>query len=169
MLKSDTMNTQAKSSVYTWFALSALLFFLDQVSKWWVVNHISVGEFVNVLPSLALTLTYNTGIAFSLFSQQAILGKVLLLSFVGVISVIIAVWLAKTPAHDKWNRLSLALILGGALGNLCDRVVYGHVVDFIDFYFKSWHWYTFNLADCFITVGALMTITSLIFSKDKNE
>ncbi|MGE3319040.1 MAG: signal peptidase II [Candidatus Berkiella sp.] len=169
MLKSDAMNTGATSSVYPWFACSGVLFLLDQLSKWWVVNHISVGEFVNMMPSLALTLTYNTGIAFSLFSQQAMLGKVLLLAFVGVISVIIAVWLAKTPATDKWNRAALTLILGGALGNLCDRLVYGHVVDFIDFYYKSWHWYTFNLADCFITLGALMTIKSLIFSKETEE
>lgn len=169
MLKSDTMSTRAASSVYPWFAFSGVLFVLDQWSKWWVVKHITIGEFINMMPSLALTLTYNAGIAFSLFSQKALLGKIILLVFVGVISATIAFWLAKTPATDKWNRAALALILGGALGNLCDRLVYGHVVDFIDCYYQNWHWYTFNLADCFITVGALMTIKALIFSKETEE
>ncbi|MCS5712500.1 signal peptidase II [Candidatus Berkiella aquae] len=166
MLKTDAINITAKNSVYPWFGLSGLLLLLDQLSKWWVVNHIAFGEFVSLIPSFSLTLTYNTGIAFSLFSQQAALGKWLLISFTLFISTIIAIWLAQTPREQKWNRLALAMILGGALGNICDRIFYGHVIDFIDFYFKNWHWYTFNLADCFITIGAVMTIFSLIFSKE---
>lgn len=169
MLKSYTMNPAAKNTVWGWFLFSALLLLLDQVSKWWVINHVSVGEFVALFPSLSLTLTYNTGIAFSLLSQQAMLGKILLISFVSIISTIIAIWLAKTPKEETWNKVALAMILGGALGNLCDRIVYGHVIDFIDFYYKNWHWYTFNLADAFITIGALMTIKSLIFSNEPKK
>jgi signal peptidase II len=167
MLKTDTMTTTVKNVAWGWFLFSGLLLLIDQVSKWWVVNHIAFGEFVNLVPSMSLTLTYNTGVAFSLFSQKAAIGRILLITFVCVISLIVAVWLAQTPREEKWNKAALALILGGALGNLADRIVYGHVIDFIDFYIKQWHWYTFNLADCFITVGALMTIKSLIFSNER--
>lgn len=166
MLKADTMDSVAKNTIWSWFALSGVLLAVDQLSKWWVVKHIAFGEFFSLLPSLSLTLTYNTGVAFSLFSQHAAMGKMLLIGFVSFISIVVAVWLVQTPAREKWNKVSLAMILGGALGNLCDRILYGHVIDFIDFYIKSWHWYTFNLADCFITIGALMTIKSLIFSNE---
>ncbi len=166
MLKADTMDRAAKNTIWSWFAFSALLLALDQLSKWWVVKHIAFGEFVSLFPSMSLTLTYNTGIAFSLFSQNAFLGRMLLITFVSFISIVVAVWLVQTPAREKWNKASLAMILGGAIGNLCDRIFYGHVIDFIDFYIGNWHWYTFNLADCFITIGALMTIKSLIFSKE---
>lgn len=169
MLKTDTMNTTVKNTVWGWFLFSALLLLLDQISKWWIVKHLSFGEFVNLFPSLSLTLTYNKGIAFSLFSQQAAIGRILLIAFVSFISIVVAVWLAQTPRHEKWNKVALALILGGALGNLVDRIVYGHVIDFIDFYVMQWHWYTFNLADSFITVGALMTIKSLIFSNESQK
>lgn len=166
MLKTDAMNATVKKGAWSWFLLSGFLLMLDQATKFWVVKHVGFGEFVNLFPSLSLTLTYNTGIAFSLFSQKAALGRILLISFVTLISVVVAIWLAQTPRHEKWNKAALALILGGALGNLIDRIVYGHVIDFIDCYYKQWHWYTFNLADCFITIGALMTIKSLIFSKE---
>ncbi len=166
MLKTDIMDNTVKNRAWGWFLLSGLLLALDQASKWWVVKHIAFGEFMNLIPSMSLTLTYNTGVAFSLFSQQAALGRILLITFVSFISLVVAIWLAQTPRHEKWNKAALALILGGALGNLVDRIVYGHVIDFIDFYYKQWHWYTFNLADCFITIGALMTIKSLIFSKE---
>lgn len=169
MLKTDTMSTTVKNIGWGWFLFSGLLLLLDQASKWWVVQHLSFGEFMNLFPSLSLTLTYNTGIAFSLFSQKAAIGRILLISFVSFISIVVAIWLAQTPREEKWNKAALALILGGALGNLVDRIVYGHVVDFIDVYFKQWHWYTFNLADCFITIGALMTIKSLIFSNEKEK
>jgi len=169
MLKSDTVNTTVKKTAWSWFLLSGVLVLLDQISKWWVVKHIRFGEFLDLFPSLSLTLTYNTGIAFSLFSQYAMLGRILLITFTSFISLVIALWLAQTPRNEKWNKAALALILGGAVGNLLDRVVYGHVIDFIDFYIKSWHWYTFNLADSFITVGALMTIKSLIFSNENSK
>lgn len=167
MLKSDTINTTTKCSSLSWLGLSGILLLLDQLSKWWIVKNIAFGEFFPVIPSLSLTLTYNTGIAFSLFSQQAALGKWLLIAFTLFISLIVAIWLVQTPKDQLWNKLALSMILGGALGNVCDRIIHGHVIDFVDFYYQHWHFYTFNLADCFITVGAIMTIVSLIFTKEK--
>ena len=93
-------------------------------------------------------------------------GFILIFCLVTLIIVIVVIFLSQNRRNEKWNKAALALILGGALGNLIDRIVYGHVIDFIDCYYKQWHWYTFNLADCFITIGALMTIKSLIFSKE---
>ncbi len=167
MLKSDAMTSTMKCSAFGWLTVSGLLLLLDQLSKWWVLKHIAFGEFFPVMPSLSLTLTYNTGIAFSLFSQQAALGKWLLIAFTLLISLIVAIWLVQTPKEETWNKLALSMILGGALGNVFDRIIHGHVIDFVDFYYQHWHWYTFNLADCFITIGAIMTIASLIFTKEK--
>lgn len=167
MLKSDTMTSTTKCSALGWLTVSGILLLLDQFSKWWVLKHIAFGEFFPVMPSLSLTLTYNTGIAFSLFSQQAALGKWLLIAFTLLISLIVAIWLVQTPKEETWNKLALSMILGGALGNVFDRIIHGHVIDFVDFYYQNWHWYTFNLADCFITIGAIMTIASLIFTKEK--
>ncbi len=146
-----------------WFWSVPILFILDQVSKWWVLTHVSFGEKLAIMPSLNVTMAHNRGIAFSLFSQRAVIGQIVLISFIILICACVAVWLAKTPLKDKWSGISLSLILGGALGNLCDRLWHGYVIDFIDFYINTLHWYTFNLADCFITVGAIMSIKTVLF------
>lgn len=147
-----------------WLIWVPILFGLDQWSKWVVIKTVSLGESVTLLPNLQVTLAHNTGVAFSLLSNQTSLIQKILVFVVGLITLTIAIWLVKTPRTDKWSGCALVLILGGALGNLCDRILQGSVIDFIDFHIRSWHWYTFNLADAFITIGALMLIKSLLFS-----
>ncbi len=148
-----------------WFWTAPVLFLLDQLSKYWVLTHITFGENYPLFPSLNLTLAHNRGVAFSLFASKPAWGQVVLIVFIVFICAFIAGWLAKTPTKDKWNGIALSLVFGGALGNLCDRIWHGYVIDFIDFYINSWHWYTFNLADTFITIGALM-MAKAVFSKE---
>lgn len=149
----------------TWFWTIMPLFLIDQLSKYWVLTHLTMGEFVQLVPGLNVTLAHNRGIAFSLLSQKPTWGQTALIILIIGICSFIGGWLAKTPFKDKWNGISLSLILGGALGNLCDRIWHGYVIDFIDFYLNSWHWYTFNLADSFITIGAIMMTKTIFFPK----
>ncbi|MBS0287743.1 MAG: signal peptidase II [Proteobacteria bacterium] len=149
-----------------WLWLIFILFILDQASKWWVLAHVKTGEFVQLIPSFNLTMAHNSGIAFSLFSQKSSWGQVALILFIILICSFIAGMLLNTKLQEKWNGISLSLILGGALGNLCDRIWHGYVIDFIDFYVNNWHWYTFNLADAFITVGAIMMTKTILFPKE---
>ncbi len=163
-----TMNT-SKISGLKWFLTLPFLFLLDQLSKWWVLNNVAMGEFVQLIPGFNLTLAHNRGVAFSLFADKPHWGQVALIIFIILICAYLATWLAKTPMRDKWTGISLSLILGGALGNLCDRVWHGYVIDFVDFYVRSWHWYTFNLADAFITIGAIMMAKTILFSTELQD
>ncbi len=103
--------------------------------------------------------------AFSLFSDGG--WQVWMLTILtAVVSLIITVWLFRTPRDHRWQAASLALVLGGALGNLIDRLRYGHVVDFIDVYYGQYHWPAFNIADSAITVGAVM-LAIILFREDR--
>lgn len=147
-----------------WFLWLPLLFVIDQLSKRYVLQHISFGDIYPVIPGLQFIFARNHGIAFSLLSQRGSFMQMGLLCFIILICLTIAWMLAKTPTHEKWSGFSLVFILGGAIGNLYDRFSHGYVIDFIDCYIGSWHWYTFNLADSFITIGALMLIKTILFS-----
>ncbi|MGD9592075.1 MAG: signal peptidase II [Candidatus Berkiella sp.] len=149
-----------------WFWAIPLLFALDQLSKYWVLTHVTMGEIFQLCPSLNIILAHNSGVAFSLFASKPAWGQMVLLALIILICTFVAIWLAKTPTKEKYNGIALSLILGGALGNLSDRIWHGYVIDFIDFYINTWHWYTFNLADTFITMGALMMAKTVIFSKE---
>jgi len=138
---------------YGLLALLALL--LDQAIKWLVETRLPLHEAVPVLPHLALYRTYNTGIAFSMLggSNDVVL--------IGIALVVIAflLWLAwRSEPQQVLSRIGFTLILGGAVGNLIDRVVYGHVIDYVLFHTQSWSFAVFNLADAFITVGAGLVV-----------
>ena len=146
------------SSRWRWFALAALIVVLDQLTKWLVL-----GYFENRHPReeltgfLNLVLVFNKGAAFSLFAQAAGWQTPMLVAFALAAAVIVSVLIVRNPARGMLC-LGLALILGGALGNLVDRVRFGHVVDFLDFHALGWHWPAFNVADSAICVGAVILI-----------
>lgn len=134
---------------------------LDQWIKYLVETRLEFQQQVDVLPFLALFRTYNTGVAFSMFSFIGDTGLVLLA--LAVISFVL--YLAVRTSASQWiARLGFALIVGGAVGNIIDRVAYGHVVDYILFHTPSWSFAVFNLADAFITVGAGLVILEEIIS-----
>lgn len=149
-----------------WLIWVPFVFLIDQASKWIILHKLSFGEVVRVFPGLQLTLTHNYGIAFSLLNQTTGLMPFILLAVIVLICLVMFVWLIKTPLSDPWSGISLVFIFGGALGNLFDRLYHGYVIDFIDFYIGHWHWYTFNLADSFVTIGALLMIKTILIPKE---
>jgi signal peptidase II len=132
---------------------------LDQISKQWIVKNLQWFEVRPVLPNLSIVHHRNTGAAFSMFNQAPQAAFVLL----GVaVSVGILWWLRKNPRGQPLLAIGLTLIMGGALGNVIDRVSRGHVVDFIDFHVGTWHYATFNIADSAISVGAALLVLDML-------
>lgn len=128
---------------------------LDQWIKYLVETRLVMHEMVEVVPFLALYRTYNTGIAFSMLSSFGDTGLIV----VSLAVIAFVLYLASRSTDDQWiARLGFALIIGGAIGNLIDRAVYGHVIDYILFHTPVWSFAVFNLADVFITVGAVTVL-----------
>jgi signal peptidase II len=128
---------------------------LDQWIKQWVETGLPFQEKIDLLPFLALFRTYNTGIAFSMFSSLSDTG---LIAVAAVVVVFVLYLALKTPPNQVLARIGFALIVGGALGNVIDRTVYGHVIDYILFHTPVWSFAIFNLADVFISVGAAAVV-----------
>lgn len=150
-----------------WFSLVILLAIADQLTKSWAVSQFAYGVVHSMIPTINIQLVYNYGISFSLFSAKAY--YYLILAFGMIITTGLMVWLVKIPSEAKLRLSSVTLILGGAVGNLVDRVFRGYVIDFIDFTIGSWHWYNFNLADVWISVGAFLMVLDLLVNKENND
>jgi signal peptidase II len=141
-----------------WLWLSAVVVVLDQGSKWLASHSLTLYEPVPVMPMFNLTLMHNTGAAFSLLAGAGGWQRWFFVVLAIGVSIGIGVWLARLGRDQRWLAVALALVLGGALGNLWDRVVLGYVVDFIQVYYDRWYWPAFNIADSAISVGAVMLI-----------
>lgn len=154
-----TKQTFRKSStgLSVWLGLSTLVLLLDQLSKIAIVKTFQFGESRPLTEFFNLVLVYNKGAAFS-FLAQAGGWQRWFFTGLGVVAALFMLWLLKRHAGQKMFCFAIALILGGAIGNVIDRVVYGHVVDFLDFYIGAWHWPAFNVADSAITVGAVLLV-----------
>ena len=140
-----------------WLGLSALVIILDQISKLWIIKHFEYGESLAVVNVFNLVLVHNAGAAFSFLSDAGGMQR-WLFSAIAVVASVWIVWLLRRHAQQKLFCFALALILGGALGNLIDRIAYGYVVDFLDFYWDTYHFPAFNLADSAITCGAALVL-----------
>lgn len=153
----------AQQQMRKWFWLAAALILIDQLSKaaaeWWLV------EFrpVPVLPSFNLTLLYNEGAAFSFLGDAGGWQRWFFLIATTVIIVVLIRWLRELRPDETWKGAGYASIIGGALGNLIDRIATGRVVDFLDFYIGDYHWPAFNIADSAITVGVVVLIVATLF------
>ena len=141
-----------------WLWLSGLVIVLDQLTKLWASSGLSYGEPVAILPSFNLTLMFNTGAAFSFLNHAGGWQRWLFTLIAIAVSAVLLLWLRRLNRSQRWLAVALALILGGALGNLIDRLYLGHVIDFVDVYYGSWHWPAFNVADSSIFVGVVMLI-----------
>lgn len=150
-----------------WLALLVLV--LDQLTKVWAVGSLNFGEPVPVLPNLNWTLTYNYGAAFSFLADMGGWQRWFFTALAVGVSAILWFWLRKLPNCFNAETVGINLVLGGAIGNVIDRVVEGRVTDFIDFYIGSWHYATFNVADVAITVGAGLLILSELILKPRAE
>jgi signal peptidase II len=155
----------SKKNALKWCWLSVLVIVLDQLSKYLVVKYLIPYQPVPVLPLFNLTLMHNTGAAFSFLSGTGNLSTWLFSIVAVVVSIVLIVYLGRTPPTRRWLACALALVLGGALGNLLDRFTSGYVIDFLDFYYQHWHFAAFNLADSAISVGAAMLLIEAFFFK----
>ena len=148
-----------------WLFLSLIILILDQITKTWVSSHLSFNQPINILPHFDLRLLHNTGAAWSILADQGGWQRWFLSGLAIIVSIIIMVWLTRLNSKQRWLACALALILGGALGNVMDRIIYGYVVDFIDIYYQTWHWPAFNIADIAISIGAVMLLIDAIIFK----
>ncbi|NLQ18708.1 lipoprotein signal peptidase [Marinomonas sp. M1K-6] len=153
--------------VQRWWALALILFVLDWVTKQAIESNLFYGQEIAVLPFFDLTLRYNTGAAFSFLAQAGGWQR----WFFSVIALAVAVgisWrLVKIAETNRLESLALTFVLGGAIGNLYDRLVYGHVVDFLQFHWQqSWYFPAFNVADSAITIGVILMLLESFVAKN---
>lgn len=147
-----------------WLWITVVVLLLDQGTKLLADSSMALYDPIELLPSLALTKAYNTGAAFSFLGDASGWQRWFFSGLAVVVCGVLLVWLRRLHAREWRTALALALILGGAIGNLIDRLLYGHVIDFIDVYYKTWHWPTFNIADSAISIGAALLVLDALFS-----
>ena len=147
-----------------WFAIAASVLLLDQYSKLWIVERFAYGDAQALSDFFNLVRVHNYGAAFSFLSDAGGWQRWAFSLLAAMISVVIVVWIARLPVQKKLEALALALILGGALGNLYDRLTLGYVVDFLDFHWSGRHFPAFNVADAGISVGAVMLILDTLIN-----
>ena len=163
--KNNFLSSAFKNNLISAF-LIIIVFFIDRIFKIKIINNqlnegsVYINDFINI------DLVWNTGIGFGLFSSNSSLIYNTISALIGMILIIIIVMIIKSNLFEK---ILYSVILGGALGNFYDRIVYFAVPDFIDFHYERFHWFTFNIADIFITIGIfLLIIKELFFKNEKN-
>ncbi len=149
-----------KQSGVRWLWLAALVFIADISIKYLVMNGMGYGwdNRIEVLPFFNFLYVHNYGAAFSFLSDQAGWQRWFFTAIAFAVCGMLIFWMSKLPAKEKWNNIAYAMIVGGALGNVYDRLVHGFVVDYLDVFWKNYHWPAFNLADAAICIGAAMII-----------
>ena len=155
----------------SWLWLTLLVLVIDQASKVYFDSALQMYQQVVIIPDyFSWTLAYNTGAAFSFLADSAGWQRWLFALIAVVVSAVLVVWLKRLGRDDTWLAIALALILGGALGNLYDRIAYGHVIDFILVHWQNrWYFPAFNFADSAICVGAVMLALNMFKSKKSGE
>lgn len=150
-----------------WIVLSIII--LDQITKLLADHYLNYHQPVSIIPMFNFTLVYNPGAAFSFLSDAGGWQRWFFIVLSSVISAVLFVWLVKLKPEQKLQMTSIAMILGGALGNLIDRSIYGHVIDFLDVYYQQHHWPAFNIADSAILVGAILLIIDSFKNRHENN
>jgi signal peptidase II len=150
------------------FGVAAVVFILDQLVKYWIMNVVHLAErgSIELLPIFRLTYVGNIGVSMGLFRANSDLGRWALVAVTGGIAAAVAVWIGREKA--RIDVLALGLVLGGALGNIVDRVRFGYVVDFLHFFWGEHSFWVFNVADAAITAGVLLLLSRALFA-NKNE
>ena len=147
-----------------------IVFVADQVSKYLVNTYIEIGEKWELMPFVNLIHIKNRGAAFGMFHHSSQAFRLVFFGLVTVVCLYLLIhWLMAAKKEEYLQRFSLSLILGGALGNLVDRAVFGEVTDFVDAYYGDYHWYTFNIADAGITVGVSLIFWMMLPLRKKKQ
>ncbi|MCF6283374.1 MAG: signal peptidase II [Candidatus Polarisedimenticolaceae bacterium] len=152
-----------------WLALSLLVIVADQISKKFAVDIIPLHHSIEVLPFFNWTLMYNEGAAFSFLSDQGGWQRWFFIILSSIITIVLTIWMVRLQRDERSIAISLSLIIGGAIGNLIDRIQLGHVVDFIHLHYQQHFWPAFNVADSAITVGVTIMIVDSLFFAQKRE
>ena len=154
-----------------YIVLVALTLVLDRSTKALIQSRLTLNESISVIDGL-LNITYvrNTGVAFGIFSSITSPAKSILLSlFTAVAAIVVVIYSVRSPVRNRLLQVALSLILAGALGNLFDRISYGYVVDFIEVYFRSYQWPSFNIADSAITTGVVLLAFEIIRNETESR
>lgn len=152
-----------------WLWLSLLVILLDQSTKQLAEAMLNFAQPVSVLPFFDLTLLYNKGAAFSILSDQSGWQRWFFIVLALVVSLVMLIWLSRLKREEVWQAAALGLIIGGALGNVIDRILFGHVIDFIHLHYAEYYWPAFNVADSAIFVGvAIMLFDALVLSAKRD-
>ena len=151
------MRIEARRALTIALVVSVVLVLADQWTKLAISSNLRYGESVAITSFFNLVLVYNKGAAFSFLSDAGGWQRVFFIGLTSV-AIIVLMWLIAKHESEKLFRWGLTLILGGAIGNLIDRIAYGHVIDFLDFHWAGWHFWAFNVADSAISVGAALLI-----------
>jgi len=145
-----------------WIWLAIVVIVLDQLTKYIASTSLEMYQPIAVMPMFNWTLMHNTGAAFSFLHDAGGWQRWFFSVIAIVVSVVIVLWIKRLEQHEKWQAIALALILGGAIGNVIDRIWLGYVVDFIQVYYQQWYWPAFNIADSAISIGVVMIIIDSI-------
>ncbi len=164
------MSKPLLSTGLRWLWLAALIFAVDIGTKLWVMDSFTLYESVKVLPFFNLTYVHNPGAAFSFLAEHSGWQRWFFAGIALLVTASLMVWMYKTPADHRLPNFAYALIIGGALGNLFDRLVHGYVIDFLDFYIGTSHWPAFNIADIAICLGAgLVVLDGFLAPSEKTQ
>lgn len=163
------MSKLAQKSGLVWLWLSLLLLVADFASKTLVVNTMNLRDSIDILPFFNLTYVHNYGAAFSFLSDETGWQRWFLSLIAITISGLLIWWLKRLPASNKVLCGAYSLVLAGAIGNLYDRMYYGYVIDFLHFYYESWHFPAFNIADSAICVGAALLLFDAFTGESPKE
>lgn len=144
--------------------LSLLVIVLDQLSKFWIMASFQDYEVLKVWPVFNLTLVYNTGAAFSFLSDAGGWQRWFFVVIGVLVSAAMVIWLARLDQRERLTAYGLALVVGGAVGNLIDRIWLGKVVDFLQWHWQDWYWPSFNVADSAITLGVVLLLIDGLFA-----
>jgi signal peptidase II len=147
----------SKSSIWPWLGLALVIFLADQFTKTLILGYYKLGDSTYVLSFFNVVRAHNTGAAFS-FLADAGGWQRWFFTAIGLVATVFILWMLRSHAGQKLFAFALACILGGAVGNVLDRLQHGYVVDFLDFHVKGWHFPAFNIADSGITIGAACLI-----------
>jgi signal peptidase II len=153
----------------SWLLLSSVVILFDQITKLYFNQHLQLGQSIELLPVLNWTLAYNYGAAFSFLHDAGGWQRWFFAIIAIVVSTGLSIWLLKLDHKAKFLSFAIALLLGGAIGNVYDRIAYGYVIDFIHVYYQTWHFPIFNVADCAISIGAAMLIIDSLFLEQKRQ
>ncbi len=164
-------NVSCKESGLRWLWLALLVFVLDIATKTLVMNTMQYGwsHRIEVLPFFNLLYVHNYGAAFSFLSDAGGWQRWFFSAMALGISGMLIYWMRQLPAKDKLVNIAYACVIGGALGNLYDRLMHGYVIDFLDFYLGTYHWPAFNIADMGICIGAFLILLDGFFNKEKTQ